>query len=101
MEEERPKGQEYSDTAAGEPDPQNAGSEEVRARTGGTEHGGSHGGEPIEEGRELSPEERFAREQAEEILRESDARIEDPSTFDPDDDTIERRRSEETAGGAG
>ena len=100
MDEERPKGQEYSDTEPGEPDPQNAGSEEFRARTGGAERGGSHGGDPIAD-RELSGEERLARDQAEEILRESDARVEDPSTTDPHDDSIERRRSEETAGGSG
>jgi len=38
-----------------------------------------------------------AREQAEQILAESEERTEHPSTTDLEDDTIERRHSDETA----
>ena len=42
-------------------------------------------------------DEETARKQAEQILAESEQRTEDPSTVDPDDESIERRRAEDIA----
>lgn len=54
-------------------------------------HGGDEARAPVAE------DERAARAAAEQILRESEERVEDPAARDVDDDSVVRRSSEETA----
>ena len=69
--------QQYGSTPPGEPDPANATAEEIEARG------------------ESAPD------QAEQILRESEERTEENATVDPDDHSVIRRRTEETADSGG
>ena len=70
--------QQYGDTEPGEPDPANATAEELKAKAS-------------EEDREA------VRRQVEQILAESEDRTEENATVDPDDHSVIRRRTEETA----
>ena len=71
----------YGDTPPGQPDPANATAEELEAKPD-----------------EAAASSRDAvREQVDQILRESEERTEENATVDPDDHSVIRRRTEETA----
>ncbi len=65
--------------------------EHVEERAQELLHGGEEGSAPVAE------DEDSARRAAGRMLEDSEARTHDPATRDPEDDTVIRRNSEETA----